>query len=80
MTAETIRTSIDLPRDLHRRLREKAARMGCSARRLILTCLERGLDEPEPVRRRQRLSLDEPIVPSRGKPFTLTSEEICNLS
>lgn len=79
MPAETVRTSIDIPRDLHCRLREKAARLGCSARRLILDCIEQALDTPEPVRPRQRLSLEEPIVPSRGKPFALTSEEIHEL-
>src|SRR5437868_4538117 len=59
---ETVRTSIDLPRDLHRRLHEKAARDGSSARRLILACIERAVDEPGPVRRKRRLSLDIPIV------------------
>ena len=79
MKNETVRTSIDLPRDLHRRLHEKAARVGCSARRLILEAIEHAVDEPRPVRRKRRLSLDTPIVGSRGKPFELTSEAIYEL-
>lgn len=79
MKTDTVRTSIDLPRDLHRRLREKAARVGCSARRLVLEAIERAVDDRGPVRPKRRLSLDTPIVGSRGKPFDLTSEEIYNL-
>jgi hypothetical protein len=79
MTRQTVRTSIDIPKDLHRRLRERAARAGCSARRLILECIERAVDEPKSARQKQRLSLDSPIVPSRGKPFDLTSDEIHDL-
>ena len=79
MNKGTIRTSIDLPRDLHRRLHERAARAGCSARQLILECIERAVNEPKPVRPKRRLSLDMPIVPSRGKPFDLTSEAIYDL-
>jgi hypothetical protein len=33
---ETVRTSLDIPVALHRRLREAAAKKGCSARQIIL--------------------------------------------
>lgn len=80
MKPQSVRTSIDLPRDLHRRLREAAARKGCSARQLILASIERAVEEAEPPRPKRRLSLDPPIVPSQGrKPFDLTNEEIDNL-
>ena len=76
----SVRTSIDLPRDLHRRLREAAARKGCSARQLILASIERAVEETEPVRPQRRLSLDIPIVPSSGrKKFDLTNEQIYDL-
>ena len=75
----SIRTSIDIPRDLHRRLHETAARRGCSARQLILASIEQTLTQSEPVRTRRRLSLDPPIVPSRGRPFDLTNEQIYDL-
>ena len=45
MKSAAIRTSIDLPRDLHRRLHEAAAQRGCSARKLILVGIERAVDE-----------------------------------
>lgn len=76
---ESIRTSIDLPRDLHRRLHETAARKGCSARQLILRSIERAVEESTPKRPRRRLNLDKPIVPSTGKPFDLSSEQIYDL-
>jgi hypothetical protein len=76
MMKEVIRTSIDLPRDLHRRLHEAAARKGCSARQLILASIERTVATQRIQRPRRRLSLDTPIVPSTGKAFDLTNEEI----
>jgi hypothetical protein len=72
---DSIRTSIDLPRDLH----EVAARRGCSARQLILSSIEQAMVENEP-RLRHRLSLDPPLVPASGrKPFDLTNEQIYDL-
>lgn len=38
-----VRTSIDPPRDLHRRLHEAAARKGCSARQLILASIKQAV-------------------------------------
>jgi hypothetical protein len=76
---DSIRTSIDLPRDLHRRLHEAAARKGCSARQLILRSIEHAVDEASPKRPRRRLNLDKPIVPSTGKPIDLTNEQIYDL-
>ena len=79
MKPDSIRTSIDLPRDLHRRLHEAAARKGCSARQLILRSIEWAVQEATPRRQRRRLSLDSPIVLSTGKPFALTNEQIHDL-
>jgi hypothetical protein len=77
---DSIRTSIDIPRDLHRRLHEAAARRGCSARQLILSSIEQTVAQTEPSRPRRRLSLDPPLVPARGrKPFDLTNEQIYDL-
>lgn len=53
--------------------------MGCSVRSLILRTIERTLEEQAPRRPRKRLSLKEPIVPTRGKPFDLSNEEIHDL-
>lgn len=79
MEPGSVRTSLDLPRDLHRRLHEAAARQGCSARRLILSSIERAVTESEP-RPWRRLNLNVPIVPSEGRrPFDLTNEQIYDL-
>ena len=64
---------------LHRRLHQAAAQQGCSARQLILRSIERAVEEAVPQRPKRRLSLDDPIVPSTGKPFDLTNEQIYDL-
>lgn len=79
MSAVSVRTSVDLPRDLHQRLHEVAARKGCSARQLILRGIERVVEEAVAAPQRRRLSLDKPIIPSRGKPVDLTNEQIYEL-
>ena len=79
MGLENVRTSIDLPRDLHRKLHELAARTGCSARQLILRSIENVVSQSDPQKPKKRLSLDTPIVPSTGKPFDFTSEQIYDL-
>ncbi len=76
---ETVRTSLDIPKRLHRQLREAAARRGCSARQLVLEGIERVVAESAPQRPKRRLSLDPPIVPSTGKPFDLSESEIYEL-
>ena len=80
MESTPIRTSIDLPRDLHRRLHEAAARQGCSARKLMLAGIERAVEETNAARPRRRLSLDPPLVPPAGRgTIDLTNEEIYDL-
>lgn len=79
MKENTVRTSVDIPTGLHRRLHAAAAREGCSARRLILRGIERTIRDAEPHRPRRRLTLDVPIVPSTGKPFDLSNEQIYDL-
>jgi hypothetical protein len=76
MKSRSVRTSIDLPRDIHRRLHEAAARKGCSARQLILAGIERIVEQVEPARRRRRLSLDPPLIPPAGRRIELTNEQI----
>jgi plasmid stability protein len=75
----SVRTGIDLPPDLHRRLREAAARQGCSARQLILASIERAVEQAEPTRGGRRLSLDPPLIPPAGRRIDLTNEQIYDL-
>jgi hypothetical protein len=79
MKQTAIRTSIDLPRELHRKLHEAAARKGCSARKLILAGIERAVSEPEASRPPRRLTLDKSIVPRAGRRIDPTNEEIYDL-
>ncbi len=79
MGQESIRTSIDLPRDLHRKLHEAAARKGCSARKLILVGIERAVEETAPARPNRRLDLSTPLIPPAGRKLGLTNEEIYEL-
>ena len=76
---DTVRTSLDVPVEMHRRLHEAAVRKGCSARHLILRGIERAIREVEPQRPRRRLSLNVPIVASTGRPFDLTNEQLYDL-
>lgn len=73
---DSLRTSVDIPRDLHRRLHEAARSRGCSARQLILESVERIVLETTPQRPRRRLSLDRAPVSSRGHVFDLSAEQI----
>lgn len=75
MKSNAIRTSIDLPRDLHRRIHEAAARKGCSARKLILTGIERVVEETKTSRPTRRLSLDPPLIRPAGRRIRITNEE-----
>ncbi len=78
MKPDSVRTSIDIPRNLHRKLREEAAKRGCSARSIILAAIEQTVASPAP--RKGRLKLDRPLLAGSGrKVSTITSEEIYEL-
>jgi len=79
MKANAIRTSVDLPKDLHRRLREAAARKGCSARRLILVGIERAVEETKAMRPKGRLSLDASLIRPAGRRINITNEKAYEL-
>jgi hypothetical protein len=79
MKSNAIRTSIDLPRDLHRRVHEAAARKGCSARKLILAGIERAVEEAKVSRPIRRLSLDQPLIRPAGRRISITNEEAYEL-
>jgi hypothetical protein len=73
MKANCIRTSLDIPASLHRKLHEAAMRRGCSARQLILRSIERLVEEEVPPPGR-RVTL--PLVPAAGRQIRpLTNDE-----
>ena len=63
-----MRTTIDIPDPVYRRLKSRAAREGSSTKQLILRAVERVLREHGGKRRRKRVRL--PIVRSK-RPGTL---------
>jgi hypothetical protein len=79
MKSNAIRTSIDLPRDLHRQIHEAAARKGCSARKLILAGIEQAVEEAKVSRPKRRLSLDQPLIPPAGRRIRIRDEEAYEL-
>jgi hypothetical protein len=79
MKSATVRTSIDIPRDLHRSLHEAAARQGSSARKLILRSIERVVQETSAPQPRRRLNLDKGLIPPTGRRIDLTNDQIYDL-
>ena len=72
MKPDTVRTSLDIPTPLHRRLHEAAERRGCSARQLILRSIERLVAE--------ELSgpghmVELPLVPAAGRDMRPVSND-----
>jgi hypothetical protein len=72
MKPDSIRTSLDIPAPLHRKLDEAAVRRGCSARQLILRSIERLVEEEllDPSRRVQL-----PLVPAAGRRIRAVSND-----
>ena len=66
------RTSLDIPEDLHRRLREAARRRGCSARALILASLEREVAFESGARGR----VQAPLVTGKGELVNPSHDQI----
>ena len=79
MKSPAIRTSIDLPRDLHARVHEAAARKGCSARKLILAGIERVVAETKASRPKRRLSLAAGLIPPAGRHIRLANHDVYEL-
>jgi len=70
---EKVRTTVDIPAPLYRRLKEQAAAQGCSARELIVRGVEKVLLKPQqPARRR----IQFPLIRSKGPKVPLSNEQI----
>jgi hypothetical protein len=70
---ETVRTTVDIPTSLYRRLKEKVAAQGRSVRELILAGARSPLVEGKRSRpKRVRF----PLIASKGLKVDLTNEQI----
>jgi hypothetical protein len=73
MKPEAIRTTVDIPAPLYRKLKEQAAAQGRSVRELILAGVRATLlDRGRPKTKRVRF----PLIVSKGPKVDLTSEQI----
>ena len=73
MKQESIRTTVDIPAPLYRKLKEQAAARGCSIRELVLAGVKRVLVEGQrrPVKR-----VRFPLIVSQGPKVDVTNEQI----
>jgi hypothetical protein len=73
MKRESIRTTLDIPTPVYRKLRAQAAAQGRSMRRIILAAIQRALAEPRPAGSRRA---QFPAIVSKGPKVNLTNEQI----
>ena len=71
--SQKVRTTVDIPATLYRRLKQQAAAQGCSARELILRGVERVLlNERQPAHRRVQF----PLIRSKGPKVRLSNRQM----
>ena len=73
---ETVRTTIDIPAPVYRKLKEQAARQGCSVRELVTRGIDQVLLKAEPARGRRVVF---PLIRSKGPKVNLTNKELYEL-
>ncbi len=73
MKSETVRTTVDIPAPLYRRLKEQAAAQGRSVRELILVGVKTTLLES---RRPRTKRVRFPLIVSKGPKVNLSNEQI----
>jgi len=76
MPKSVIRTTVDIPAPLYRKLKEQAARQGCSIRDLVMHGIERALLNPQRPRRKP---VRFPLIDSEGPKIELTNERLYEL-
>lgn len=72
MKQDSVRTTVDIPAPLYRRLKQRAASQGSSVRQLVLAGVQTVLEQERPRTKRVRL----PIIASKGPKVNLTNEQI----
>lgn len=76
MQKSTIRTTVDIPAPIYRRLKEQAAHQGCSVRELLMNGIERVLLNPQrPQKKRVRF----PLIVSGGPKVNLSNQRLYEL-
>ncbi len=73
MKQESVRTTVDIPSPLYRKLREQAAARGASIRELVLAGVESVLLEPH---RPPAKKVKFPLIVAKGPKVHLTNEQI----
>lgn len=76
MPKDAIRTTVDIPAPIYRKLKEQAAHQGCSVRELLLNGAERVLLNPQRPRRRR---VQFPLLDSKGPKVNLTNQRLYEL-
>ena len=76
MPKNMIRTTVDIPAPIYRRLKEQAADQGCSVRDLVMHGIERVLLNPQRPRRKP---VKFPLIDSEGPKVELTNERLYEL-
>jgi len=73
MKSDSVRTTVDIPAPLYRKLKEQAAVKGSSVRKLVLEGIRTILlGSPRPRHKRVRL----PLIASKGPKISLTNSDI----
>ena len=76
MPRDAIRTTVDIPAPVYRKLKEQAAQQGCSVRDLLLSGAERVLLQPQRPRRQQ---VRFPLIDSPGPKVDLSNQRLYEL-
>ncbi len=73
MKQESVRTTVDIPAPLYRKLKEQAAAKGSSVRELVLSGVKSVLLQGQRPRPRR---VQFPIIVSKGPKVNLTNQQI----
>lgn len=73
MKQESVRTTVDIPASIYRRLKQQAAARGSSVRELVLAGVKSIL---LPGKRRRRKRVQFPLIVSEGPKVELTNERM----
>ena len=73
MKPESVRTTIDIPAPLYRKLKQQAAAGGCSIRELVLAGVKSILVQG---RRPRPKHVEFPLIVSQGPKVNVTNEDI----